>query len=503
LKKHNKNSLWLASQYSISLVLSLLGLKLNLMSFGAELFSIWLLIFSIWGVGIALDFGFGISIVKFVAQYKNDHEKTSNIISTGFFLFLALGVLIAAAGCGIAELFYLHNQKIIPEKYVALSRSLCYLSAINFYFMYVSIIFRSVLEGHEAFIQTSKVALLYSVTLFALIVAIFLLHRPVVFLAAAYIAVSLLQCACYAYMCIRHYPHLKINISFVKAKTFREILSFSLSIQISSFLGALIDPVAKYMIGTFTQNRLIPPFEVARRFSLAISGLFSFSFKNSLPSASSLSGKEEYSRFLQSEGVRLSRFGIWFSGVFFGIASLLFACIFNYFYHFNDSILLFLLLAISESFNNTGYILYVFLLSLGKAWFLAMLQALNVLFIGLFLWCGYVMWDNPMGLLGFFISVVCSNVAMILYIKKNVRFNIGHFFGQIHLWKLLVFNALLLGAIFTNLFSPGAWLIVHVSLSAFCTGLFFPEISRTAATAYIFCTSFISGRRPITPSVIK
>jgi O-antigen/teichoic acid export membrane protein len=500
LEKNNKNSLWLAGQYSISLVLSLIGLKLNLISFGTEIFSIWLLLFSIWGVGIALDFGFGISIVKFVAQNKNDHEKLNNIISTGFFLFLVLGLFIAAAGCGIAEMAYLHNQKIIPERYFALSRSLCYLSGLNFYFMYLSIIFRSALEGRQAFVQTSKVALLSSIILFIFIILIFLIHLPIVFLAFAYLAVSLLQCICYTYLCRRCFPGLRINIGFVTIRTFKEIINFSLSIQVSSFLGSLIDPVAKYILGTFSQNRLIPPFEVARRFSQAVSGLFSFSFKNALPNASVLSGKDEYYGFMHHDGIRLSRFGIGFSGIFFGIASITFACIFVYFYHFNESMIFFLLLAMAESFNNTGYILYVFILSLGKAWFLAMLQAFNVLCVGFFLWCGYALWDNPMGLLGFFISVLLGNIAMVYYIKKTVPIKLAGFYKQIHLWKLLLLNALLLFTIFILLYLPHAWFFAQFALSVLCGVLFFPEIKKSIATAFIFCKTFVSGHDKITPT---
>lgn len=498
MKNNNKNSAWLAAQYSISLVLSLVGLKLNLLSFGGEIFSIWLLLVSIWGVGTALDFGFGISIVKFVAQFKNDHEKINNIISTGFFLFLVLGVLIAASGCGIAELAYIHNHKIIPEKYVPLARFLCYLSGVSFYFTYLSIIFRSIFEGHEAFIQSSKISLISSILLFVFITSIFLFHWPIVFLAIANLMVSAIQCVCYAFSCRRLFPHLKINIGFVNIRTFAEIVNFSLSVQVSSFLGSLIDPVAKYIIGTFSQNRLIPPFEVARRFSLAVSGLFSFSFKNSLPSASRLSGKEEYSRFIHSDGIRLSRFGIWFSGIFFGIASLVFACLFNFFFHFNESIILFLLLAMAESFNNTGYILYVFLLSLGKAWFLAMLQALNVLCIGFFLWCGYALWGNPVGLLGFSISVLIDNLAMILYIKKFVPIKIMAFYKQINMWKLLLLDALFLCAIFILLYMPHTWFLVQISLSVLCGALFFPEINKSVKTAFLFCKSLVTGNDFIT-----
>jgi hypothetical protein len=127
-----------------------------------------------------------------------------------------------------------------------------------------------------------------------------------------------------------------------------------------------------------------------------------------------------------------------------------------------------------------------------------MLQAFNVLFIGFFLWCGYALWGNPMGLLGFFISVLIANIAMLLYIKKSVPIKIMGFYKQINMWKLLLLDTLFLSAIFILLYVPHTWFIVEISLSVLCGALFFPEINKSVKTAFLFCKSLVSGNDFIT-----
>ena len=90
-----KNSLWLALQFSSTIVISLITLKLNLTHYGEKLFGIWILISSLWGFSNVLDFGMGTAILRFVARLKDQDEKQVNILlSSTFFVFIILGILI-------------------------------------------------------------------------------------------------------------------------------------------------------------------------------------------------------------------------------------------------------------------------------------------------------------------------------------------------------------------------------------------------------------------------
>ena len=476
MDKNNRNSLWLASQYAVSLVLSLVGLKLNLLSFGGQMFSIWLLIFSIWGVGGVVDFGFSVSIVRFVARDRHDSSKTNRIISTGFFLFLLLGVGIFVVGCVCAEAFYLHNVALVPQDFVHMARTICYLSGFVFYASYLSTVFRAIFEGHENFVLTSKVALLYNLTTFSAVAVVYFYHLSIICLAVLYSLSAAMQLICYVFAFKRRLPTLRISPSLASLSTFRHIFKFSASVQITYFLGSLIDPITKYIIGTNSQNRLVPPYEIARRFSLAVSGLFSFAFRNALPSTSTLISRSEQREYVCSHGVRLSKLGVSYSGIFFGVLSVVFCLFFKYFYKSDDSIIIFLVLALAESVNNTGFILYTFILGIGRAWFLTFLQLSNVVIGATCLWIGFAVWNSVLGLLGYFLSVVMGNIGMMLVIRYQTEVGLLSFYKQTNMLKLLVLNLLMLSSAAIIFLDHRLWLVSQIFQSAGCVLLFHGEI---------------------------
>ena len=64
------NSFWLATNFILLAVISVITLKMNIEHFGKEQFGTWIILSSIWGFGSTLDFGFGTTIIKYVSEYK-------------------------------------------------------------------------------------------------------------------------------------------------------------------------------------------------------------------------------------------------------------------------------------------------------------------------------------------------------------------------------------------------------------------------------------------------
>src|SRR4051812_4745057 len=61
-----------------------------------EEFGFWSLLWSVFGYGILLDFGFGFTAVKRVAELSatKKWEELSRVLSTIFYLYLAIGLVI-------------------------------------------------------------------------------------------------------------------------------------------------------------------------------------------------------------------------------------------------------------------------------------------------------------------------------------------------------------------------------------------------------------------------
>jgi O-antigen/teichoic acid export membrane protein len=103
-----KRNIWrnAASNYiclGLRLVLGLLMFRMLYRELSKEEFSFWALVWSVFGYGVLLDFGFGFTAQKRVAELSvhQDWKRLSQVLSTIFFCYVAIGAGLAVCGaCG-------------------------------------------------------------------------------------------------------------------------------------------------------------------------------------------------------------------------------------------------------------------------------------------------------------------------------------------------------------------------------------------------------------------
>jgi O-antigen/teichoic acid export membrane protein len=100
-----KQAIWrnAASNYlclALRLVLGLIMFRLLYRSLTREEFGFWSLLWSVFGYGILLDFGFGFTVQKRVAELSvhRDWTRLSQVLSTVFYTYLVIGAAVALAG---------------------------------------------------------------------------------------------------------------------------------------------------------------------------------------------------------------------------------------------------------------------------------------------------------------------------------------------------------------------------------------------------------------------
>lgn len=474
---NNKNSLWSGIQHSASLILSLVGLKLNLITFGDDIYGIWILLLSIWGFGSVLDLGFGISLIRFIAISRDNVDQQSRIVTTSLFIYQVLGLIIVIVCSLLALFFYFSNSKIIPAENLTLCKTVFYILAISFYFQYISNAFRSVIEGFGNYVLSSKIMIFLSLLNFLFTFLTFAFNLQLLHLAFFYLFTGISQFSLFYLFARKSYPKLQIRFFSINIPIFKEILKFSASVQITYLLGAIIDPAVKYIIGIYASSSTITTYEIARKFSQAASSLFSVTFRNMLPMTSVLKTKQEYQDFLYTKGVNLTKFGIFYAGFFYGIIPFAFAILFKYFYNNEDSLLFFYFLALAEAVNISGYLIYIFLLGLGKAVFLTILQGSNVFLTAVFLILGFSYFNNCIGLTGYFISVVLGNIFMFFLIRKYADIKLSIFFKNSDFWKLLSILLLFVSNVVVVSLIPQYWFLSQISVSFFCFIIFIKNIN--------------------------
>ncbi len=443
-----KNSLWLALQFSSTIVISLITLKLNLTHYGEKLFGIWILISSLWGFSNVLDFGMGTAILRFVARLKDQDEKQVNILlSSTFFVFIILGILIFLVMYLIAEFVYFGNKNIVPQIFQNPMKISFLFLGVGFYIRYISLFFKSFIEGMNDFIISSKILILGNLTLLIGVVFVTAYNLNIIFLALVYILFPVVLLSSFLAVFFKRYQKYHIRFNHFDYSETRNVFSFSMNIQGMSVFGALIDPVIKYILGNFYSLNTVSGYEIARRFATAISGLFNTTFRTILPKASRLHSKDDYRNFVLSQCVQLSEIGATYSVLIFGVGSIALAAVIKYWFHVEQAVIIFLILALPESLNNFGYSLYNFLIGIGKASVLMKIQILNLCIVSITLIAGYYLLGAGLGLLGYYITILLAISIMLITVQKQTSVPAKIFLKKSKFIKLLFFDVLLLSAI--------------------------------------------------------
>lgn len=429
-----KNSTSLAIQFIITLVSSLITIKLNILNYGQNIFGSWIVLSSIWGFSTTIDFGFGTAIVKYVAQYKEQKEVLNKILSSIFYVFLFFGFILFTFCITIADFFYFNNISIVSSNYIEVFKYVFFILGISFLCQYLSIFFKSILEGLNNFTITSVISIGQYLLILSGVIFIYVFRLGIIWLAYVYLITSVIILISYIFYFNNKIGFIKIRVADFNLREAKNVFGFSFSIQLMNTFNTLIDPIIKYMISNFYNIGSVPAYEIAKRFAVAISGLFFNTFKIILPKASSLKTPQEIISFLKNEIIQYSKIGVIYSGLSFGIFLFPVILIIHIVFNIKEALLIFMILALPESVNNFGYSIYNFLLGRGKVRILVIIQFFNLISVII----GFSLFHNVLGLIGYFFSVSVANISMIIYIHRVWDIPLSVIYKKSKLYKLLL-----------------------------------------------------------------
>jgi len=255
---------------------------------GASASSVWLLVSSLTGYFSLLDLGIGDSLVKYVAQYKaqKDEHKLNQLITTTFFIYLAMG-LLAATGLFTLGHFFITSFNI-PVGLVQKARIITYVAAATMLLGFPTSIFSGVLSGLQRYDISALIGFASSILSVILSVLFLLKGYGVVTLVLINSISGALGWALNAYYAKKLLPFLRISCSLFNKETIRVLFGLAVSLFVIHVCMMIIYPTDRIVIGAFLPVGLIVFYEAAYKIYHLVVSLPQLLASAVIPAASEL-----------------------------------------------------------------------------------------------------------------------------------------------------------------------------------------------------------------------
>jgi O-antigen/teichoic acid export membrane protein len=244
-----------------------------------EEFGFWALLWSVFGYGILLDFGFGFTAEKRVAELSvhQQWDRLSSILSTIFFLYLGVGLVI------IATIFFGSNY-LINFFHISPLNQESFREILIWFFVGMGIafplgIFPEILIGQQRICLTNiifccgVVANLISVAL----AIYFHWSLKTIFINA--LLSGILPCVVSAMFAFQHLPKVKVRLSNFSWGTVRETMQFSIFAYVSTVSNIILSKTDQLVIGTALAVSAVAVYQVGSKLAETFAG-----FTQQLPS---------------------------------------------------------------------------------------------------------------------------------------------------------------------------------------------------------------------------
>lgn len=290
-----KNSIFSVSSYFVQFIIVFVVTPYMLHKLGTTLFGIWALVSVVTSYTQLADFGIGRSIIKFVAEYDGKKDKSGlfEIINTSFILYIVLGSVSFTIFIFL-DRFFVVKVLNIADEFVELTLFVYHGTITIFFTNLIFGVFRSTINGLQRMDITQSVLAVSSVLR---AVGVFIVLEAGLGLKGLIIKNGLISflaiVANYAFF-KSLLPGISIRWNYFKIKRVKEILKFSLNVELSYLLRLLLDPVNKILISHFCSLDMVSFYEIAWRI---ISSVLSFSWRmmsSILPAGSMLDAQGRY-----------------------------------------------------------------------------------------------------------------------------------------------------------------------------------------------------------------
>lgn len=245
-------------------------------------YGFWSLIWSIFGYSLLLDFGFGVSVQKYTSQVSvtGDWKKYNSLISTIFFTYCALAVVLAAVVVVLSlYLDTLFNFQAGSD--IAYYRKVFLIFGLGTSFLFPFGFFSEMLTGMQMIRLRNRVELTFTTINFFGMAAVILSGFGLVAMVYVAIGSHIGKNLVLGILSLRKIEGLSIRLSHARIGLLKEVASFSLFAYLITFSNLIVFNTDQIVISAFASVELVALYQAAAKIALIFKN-FSTQFNENL-----------------------------------------------------------------------------------------------------------------------------------------------------------------------------------------------------------------------------
>jgi len=264
---------------AIKMVAGLLMFRMLYQGLSREEFGFWALLWSVFGYGILLDFGFGFTVEKRVAELSvhEEWDRLSRILSTIFFLYVVIGLFIAL-------MIFLTSHHVIHLFHITGPNQERFREILVWFFIGMAIafplgIFPEILIGQQRIYLTNIIFTSCIVANFVMVVLAIHFHWSLKIIFINALLSGIIPCIISAMFAFKHLQKVRIHPSLFSWSIVRETTQFSLFAYVSTVSNIILAKTDQLVISTALAVSAVAIYQAGAKLAETFAG-----FTQQLPS---------------------------------------------------------------------------------------------------------------------------------------------------------------------------------------------------------------------------
>ena len=280
------------------------------------------------------------------------------------------------------------------------------------------------------------------------------------------------------FIALKRLEALSFNLKYFSFTTIKKYAVYSVNIQISFFVSSFIDPVVKFLIGRYFNLSFVTYYESAKKIIDLTNGLIYSAQKGLFNKLSEFNAINRLSEFINSEIFVYSKMSNYYSILLYGLLNPL-LCIFIYiWFRSYETLIIFLifLLPYSHFLGRSHMRQYSVLMVEGKGIKLLLFQTINLIFISALLFASIKIFNNYLGILGFYLATIITTIILFYFLIKYNGFEYKPFLDKVAFKDLIKLNLLIISELILMFLFKDSYIYILIAYFILFSVLFYKYI---------------------------